>query len=182
MCLKMGIRSKWALDSHYWESNKECLMIVNNRLMNKFKKNLFKKFINYYAPFLGAGIKLDKMNADFTHAEVSMKLTLYNKNYVGTQFGGSLYSMIDPWYMLMLIENLGNNYIVWDKAAHIQFKKPGRGKVFAHFDLTQDQILEIKEKVKVHQKIDYQFKVIIFDKHHKTVAEVIKTLYIREKN
>src|SRR5690606_7172443 len=117
------------------------------------RKHFFETLINFYGPFVGAGIKLKSMSSDFRKAHVSMNLTFYNKNYMGTQFGGSLYAMIDPWYMLMLIKNLGDDYIVWDKAATIHFRKPGKGRVHAHFDLSQEQIDEIKKTLETQNKM-----------------------------
>ena len=100
---------------------------------------------------------------------------------MGTQFGGSLYAMTDPWYMLMLIKNLGPDYIVWDKAASIRFKKPGRSAVFAEFTLTQEKIDEIKLKLETEQKLDAHFLVSIVDVENKLIAEVDKVVYVRKK-
>jgi acyl-coenzyme A thioesterase PaaI-like protein len=137
--------------------------------------------INLYGPFVGAGVRLEKMSKDFRHAKVSMKLTFYNRNYMGTQFGGSLYAMVDPWYMLMLIKNLGDDYIVWDKAATINFRRPGKGTVHAEFDLTDAHLEEIKLKLETVNKMDYIFKVEIKDDAGKIIADVEKVLYIRKK-
>ncbi len=101
----------------------------------KLRQKFLDRLINFYGPYVGAGVKLTHMSKDFREATVEMPLTLYNRNYMGTQFGGSLYAMTDPWYMLMLIKNLGPDYIVWDKSAAINFKKPGRSKVKAEFKL-----------------------------------------------
>lgn len=152
-------------------------MITMFRLRQKF----LEKVINYYGPFVGAGIKLQEMSKDFRYAKVKMPLTIYNKNYMGTQFGGSLYSMTDPWYMLMMIKNLGNDYIVWDKAASIRFKKPGTGTVYAEFKLTQEDIDEVKAYVAENTKMDKTFKVEIKDDSGKLIAEVDKVIYIRKK-
>ena len=81
-----------------------------------------------------------RLQPDWKAIDVEMKLRFWNRNYVGTHFGGSLYSMTDPFYMLMLIENLGRDYIVWDKSAAIRFKRPGRGKMLAAFRLSDEQI------------------------------------------
>lgn len=151
-------------------------------LVAELRKNFLEKIINYWAPYLGAGVKLKKMSKDYRTAHVEMPLTFYNKNYVGTQFGGSLYSMVDPWYMLMLIKNLGNGYIVWDKAATIQFRKPGTGTVHADFHLTQETIDEIKTYVDSNTKMDKHFRVEIKDESGKLIAEVDKVLYIRKKS
>jgi hypothetical protein len=91
------------------------------------------RFIRFYPPFLGAGIRLKSISEDMRTIEVEMPLRFWNRNYVGTQFGGSLYTMCDPFFMLILINNLGPDYIVWDKAATIRFKKPGKGLVQAVF-------------------------------------------------
>lgn len=152
-------------------------------MINAFelRQKFLEKMINFYGPFLGAGVKLNHMTKDFREAKVSMKLTFYNRNYMGTQFGGSLYAMVDPWYMLMLIKNLGKNYIVWDKAATINFRKPGKGTVYAEFKLTEDHLSEIKRRLETETKMDYIFKVEIKDDAGKLIADVDKVLYIRKK-
>lgn len=150
-------------------------------LFYNLRQKFLEKAIDFYGPFMGAAVKLEKVTKDYRYAKVVMPLTFYNRNYVGTQFGGSLYSMVDPWYMLMLIKNLGRDYIVWDKAAHIQFRKPGTGKVHAEFFLTQEIIDEIKVYVDSHKKMDKVFKVEIKDESGKLIAEVDKVIYIRKK-
>jgi Domain of unknown function (DUF4442) len=82
-----------------------------------------RMLLNIWPPFLGAGIRLRRIAPDWKAIDVEMKLRWWNRNYVGTHYGGSLYSMADPFLMLMLIENLGKDYIVWDKAASIRFRK-----------------------------------------------------------
>ena len=151
-------------------------------LLFDIRQKFLEKAINFYGPFFGAGVKLETVTKDYRYCKVVMPLTFYNKNYVGTQFGGSLYAMTDPWYMLMLIKNLGKNYIVWDKAANIRFKKPGQGKVFAEFTLTQEVIDEIKATVEAQTKMDRVFKVEIKDESGTLIAEVDKILYIRKKS
>jgi hypothetical protein len=148
----------------------------------ELRQRFLEKAINFYGPFLGAGVKLEKLTKDNRYAKVSMPLTFYNKNYMGTQFGGSLYSMVDPWYMLMLIKNLGKGYIVWDKGANIQFRKPGKGTVHAEFILTQEIIDEIKSHVEQHTKMDKVFKVEIRDSAGTLICEVDKVVYIRKKS
>src|SRR5690242_6864509 len=103
-----------------------------------------RRFIRLYPPYLGAGVRVTDIAADFRRIEVEMPLRFYNRNYVGTHFGGSLYSMVDPFYMLMLINILGPDYIVWDKSAAIRFKRPGKGVMKATFELTEEKIAEIR--------------------------------------
>jgi acyl-coenzyme A thioesterase PaaI-like protein len=108
------------------------------------KRKMLKYRINLYPPFLGAGIRVKHIAPDYREVIVSMKLRWYNRNYVGTHFGGSLAAMTDPFYMVMLIHVLGKEYVVWDKTSTIDFIAPGRGTVTAHFTLKDDQIDTMK--------------------------------------
>ena len=114
--------------------------------------------------------------------DVEMKLRFWNRNYVGTHFGGSLYSMTDPFFMLMLIDNLGPEYLVWDKAATIRFKKPGRGKVRAEFRLSDEQIDEIRRAAATNGKTEPTFVVQVKDEAGEVVAEVEKVLWVKRKD
>src|ERR1035438_10526109 len=113
--------------------------------------------------FLGARIRVGRLQSDWKEIDGEMKLRRWNSNYVGTHYGGSLYSMADPFYMLMLIENLGRDYIVWDKSATIRFKKPGRGMVFANFRVSEEEIREIKQALNSQDKIERSFRVEVKD-------------------
>ncbi len=126
-------------------------------------------------------MRVTRVADDFMEVDVEMKLRFWNQNYVRTHFGGSLYAMTDPFYMLMLLENLGREYVVWDKAATIRFKKPGRGTVRAKFKLTPAEIAEIKAKADTGAKVEPEFKVEIFDDSQQLIAEVQKVLYVRRK-
>ncbi len=138
--------------------------------------------INLWPPMLGAGIRVRRISPDMRAIDVEMKLRFWNQNYVGTHYGGSLYSMADPFYMLMLIENLGRDYIVWDKAATIRFRKPGRGKVHAQFRLSEVQIEEVREALKTREKFEPRFTVEIKDESGVVIAEVEKILHVKKKN
>ncbi|MCS5710617.1 DUF4442 domain-containing protein [Candidatus Berkiella aquae] len=146
------------------------------------KKSFLLRLMNFWPPYLGAGVRVKNMSKDMTHIEVEMKLRFWNKNYVNTHFGGSLYSMVDPFYMLMLMENLGREYIVWDKAATIRFENPGRGRVHAIFDLNQEQIQKLRHEVDIAGKIEPHFNVEILDDNNVLIAVVDKTIYIRRKD
>jgi hypothetical protein len=146
------------------------------------KKSTILKLMSIWPPFLGAGIRVKKISPDFRSIEVEMKLRFWNQNYVGTHFGGSLYSMTDPFYMLMLTENLGRDYEVWDKAATVRFRKPGRGTVRARFDLTQERIDAIKLQADADPKTEPVFQVQVLDLSGEVIAEVEKLLYVRRKD
>jgi Domain of unknown function (DUF4442) len=147
--------------------------------MNRKLQALMLRAINIWPPFLGAGIRVRWWSNQAV--DVQMKLRFWNRNYVGTHYGGSLYSMADPFYMLMLMENLGRDYIVWDKAASIRFRKPGKGRVKAEFRLTDAQLHEIREQLKLQEKYEPTFLVEVKDEAGDVVAEVQKLLHIRRK-
>jgi hypothetical protein len=143
-------------------------------------QRLMLRSINIWPPFLGAGIRV-KWSSDHKSVLVRMKLRSWNRNYVGTHYGGSLYSMTDPFYMLMLMENLGPGYIVWDKAASIRFRKPGKGTVEAQFRLTDEQLDDIRARLTTQEKYDAAFAVEVKDKAGDVVAEVQKVIHVRRK-
>src|SRR5262245_164335 len=121
--------------------------MCEDRLMTGSQQQNRRKLqrrLKWYLPFLGAGIRVHHISDDLRTIEVHMPLRFWNRNYVGTHFGGSLYAMCDPFFMLILANHLGPDYIVWDKAAAIRFKKPGKGTVKAIFSITSERIAEIR--------------------------------------
>ena len=148
-------------------------------IMPLLTPHLLKLRLNTYAPYIGAGIKIDHISLDQGLCVVSMELNTLNKNIVGTQFGGSLYSMVDPFYMLMLMHQLGSNYVVWDKSSHIDFVAPGSSKVTARMKIPSSEIITIQELAKEGEAVFREYKVDIVDEQQKLIATVTKTLYIR---
>jgi acyl-coenzyme A thioesterase PaaI-like protein len=138
------------------------------------------RMLNFYPPYLGAGVRV-KASRDLRTFEVRMKLRWWNRNYVGTHFGGSLYTMCDPFFMLMLVDALGRGYIVWDKAATIRFRRPGRGPVRATFHIPPERIEEIRAAADAGGKVEPVFTVEVLDEEGEVVAEVEKVLYVRAK-
>ena len=149
---------------------------------NKQKTKRLLKRLRLWPPFLGAGIHVTRVADDFLTIDVELRMRFFNRNYVGTHFGGSLYSMCDPWFMVMLIEHLGPDYIVWDKAATIRFKKPGKGTVKASFHIPAERVEEIRRQADAQGKIEPQFQAVVTDKEGNIVAEVDKLLYVRRTN
>jgi acyl-coenzyme A thioesterase PaaI-like protein len=143
--------------------------------------NLLRRGMNIWPPFLGAGITVEHIAKDFRHARVRLKHGLLNRNIVGVHFGGSLFAMTDPFFMMMVSQNLGKGYIIWDQAAKIEFLKPGKGKVHASFDITQEQLDEIVAAAEPGNKVLRDFVVDVKDHEGNVVARITKTLYIRKK-
>lgn len=135
--------------------------------------------LNSWRPYSGAGIHVAHFAADFRSATVELTLHDYNQNYFGTHFGGSLSSMTNPFYVLMLANILGPNYVVWDTAQKIRYLTPGRGTVRATFELTEEQIAEARERTAVGAKYEPVYTVDIVGEDGKVVATVEQMLYIR---
>jgi len=142
---------------------------------------LLSRGMKYWPPFLGAGITVKSFAEDYREAVVVLKLGRFNRNYVGTHFGGSLYAMTDPFFMIMLLHNLGSDYLVWDKSGSIEYVAPGRGTVEAHFRLTEERIAEIKAQAAAGEKVFPEFEVDVKDAAGEIVARVRKILYVRLK-
>jgi acyl-coenzyme A thioesterase PaaI-like protein len=151
------------------------------RLSGVFSIGVVRRLANVWPPFLAAGIGVDFIGEGYCSLKVSMPLRWYNRNYVGTHFGGSLYAMTDPFFMLMFMHNLGKDFIVWDKAAAIEFKKPGKGRVTAEFYLPKELVEEVRAQAKSKGKHVFDLPVEVKNESGETVASVIKTLYVRYK-
>ncbi len=147
-----------------------------------FKSRRFRWFFNFFPAYRGSGGRVTYIADDFREVRVKLRLFWRTKNYVGTIFGGSIYASIDPIYMLMLIHILGPEYVVWDKAAKIRFKKPGKDTLYADFRISQDEIDEIKRLAETERSIDRIYDVELKDKNGVVHAMIEKTLYIAKKS
>lgn len=143
--------------------------------------NTLRRLLNIYGPYFGAGVKIEEISKDWRYARVSMKLRWFNKNAVHTHFGGSLYSMVDPHYMLLLMKILGKEYTVWDKRAYIDFIKPGKGKVMAEFVITEEMLNDIYQHTKDGEKFLPTYTVNVMDESDTLICKVEKTMYIRKR-
>jgi acyl-coenzyme A thioesterase PaaI-like protein len=137
--------------------------------------------MNLWPPFLGAGIRVRSIAPDWSEALVELRARGFNRNYVGTHFGGSLFAMTDPFYALLLMHRLGERYLVWDQAARIEFVAPGRGTVHARFELPEARVAAIRAEAQGGAKVLPQFEAEIRDGAGALVATVNKTIYVRLK-
>lgn len=147
----------------------------------KLNAKLFRVLCNLWPPLFFSGIKATYVSPDFREIKVTLKLRWYSRNYVGVQYGGSLMSMTDPWYMLMLLNNLGSEYFIWDKHAEIDYISPGKTHVHAVFTLTQELLDEIREKTAGGEKFLPVFIQEIRDNEGTLIARVKRTVYIKLK-
>jgi acyl-coenzyme A thioesterase PaaI-like protein len=141
----------------------------------------FRQMLNLWPCYWGTGGKVTFISGNWRQVNVRLSLGLRTRNYVGTIFGGSLYGSIDPIYMLMLIQILGPDYVVWDKAATVRFKKPGRGTLNARFEVTEEEITMIRDLSSQAKSIDRVYLVEFKDRDDDLVASIEKTIYIRRK-
>ncbi len=137
---------------------------------------------NLFPAYRGTGGRLRYVAADWREVRVEIPLSWRTRNYVGTIFGGSLYGAVDPVYMLMLIRNLGRGYEVWDKAAAIRFRRPGRGTVSARFVLPEGEVSAIRAALETSRSVDRVYQVDLVDGAGVVCARVEKTVYVRRAN
>jgi acyl-coenzyme A thioesterase PaaI-like protein len=141
-----------------------------------------RRLFAIWPPFRFSGIRVEALSDDWRYARVRLKLRWYNRNYVRTQFGGALFAMADPFWMIMLINTLGRDYVVWDKAGTIDFITPGREDVFAEFLLDDASVDEIRAATASGDKLRRWFEVDIKTAAGDVVARVRKQLYIRRRD
>ena len=140
-----------------------------------------RRMLNIWPPFLFSGISILEISRDFRYARVRLKKKMLTSNYVGTLFGGSLFAMTDPFYMVMVMRNLGKGYIVWDKRSEIEYVSPGKSTVYAEFHLSDEELNEIKREVATSGKYLKWFDVDIKSADGTVVAIVKKQIYVRQK-
>jgi hypothetical protein len=139
------------------------------------------RHLSWWPPFLGAGITVRKLPGSPAVYETSLRLRRWNGNYYGTHYGGSLYSMCDPFFVLVLAEELGAGYAVWDKAATVRFRRPGQGTVRARFAIPAERVAEIRAAVDREGKVEPTFRAEVTDEAGEVVAEVEKLLSVRRR-
>jgi len=145
----------------------------------KWTPRWLKWILNLYPPYLFTGIHVDHVDPGWRELRVSMNLRWYNRNAVGTHFGGSLYAMVDPHLMLLLMGRLGDGYVVWDSSASIDFRKPGRGRVHATIRVTEEEVEAIRERTEDGTPHRPEFELEIVDEEGEVVAAVTKVLHVR---
>lgn len=150
-------------------------------MLRKVSPRTRRLLMNLWPPFVGAGIRVRHIAPDFRSVTVDMRLRWYNRSYVGTLFGGSLYSMTDPFLLLMLLHTLGGQYRVWDKSGSIEYLAPGRGRVWARFELHDSDLAQIRRMTEAGDKHLHLFNVDVRDDEGMVVARVEKIIYIRRK-
>lgn len=146
-----------------------------------FKSRLWRWAFNLIPAYRGTGGRVTYIAGDYTEIHVRLPLSWRTRNYVGTIYGGSMYGAVDPVYMIMLMKVLGRDYVVWDKAASIRFRRPGRTTLRAKFVLEQSEVEAIKSELRVRKSVDRVYRVDLVDDAGKVHAQVEKTLYVARR-
>ncbi len=137
--------------------------------------------MNIWPPFWGAGIVIESIDPTIRHVRVALSDRVFNRNYVGTHFGGSLFAMTDPFFMLMVMRNLDHRYYVWDKAGRIEFLQPGQGRLIADMRISEEELEEIRGATAQGEKFERDFQAEIRNQAGEAIARVTKTVYVRLK-
>ena len=145
------------------------------------KARTLRRIFHIWTPFAFNGIRVEAWTDDWRYARVRLKLRWYNRNFVGTQFGGSLFAMTDPFWMIMTMQSLGTDYIVWDKAGAIEFVAPRREDVIAEFRLDDAVLDEIRAATANGEKYLRWFETEVKITSGELIARVRKQIYVRRK-
>lgn len=152
------------------------------KIISIFTPRQVLKLFSFWPPFAVSGIRMISVSDDLRFVEVQKTTSFWNQNYFGTHFGGSLYDMCDPFYVFMLLHNLGKDYIIWDKGASIEYLKATNRPVKAKFKLDQQKIDEVKKAADENFKVEPTFEIDVADDLGQVVARVTKILYVRRKD
>ena len=148
-------------------------------LPESLQTRLHRWAFNLWPCYRGTGGRVTYIASDWSEIRVKLPLSWRTRNYVGTIFGGSLYAAVDPFYMLMLMKNLGPDCIVWDKAATIRFRKPGRTTLTATFRLEEAELTELRSLLQSQAKVERTYRVALVDAEGTVHAEVEKVIHLR---
>ena len=150
-------------------------------MRESWKSRWLRWKFNFFPALRGTGARVTYLSDDWREVRVRLPLNWRTRNYVGTIYGGSLYGAVDPFYMVMLIRNLGPDYVVWDKAATIRFRKPGCGTLYARFTLDEAELDAIRRELDSQRSIDRVYRVDLTDAEGTVHASVEKVIYIARK-
>lgn len=150
-------------------------------MSESFRTRVIRWGFNWFPAFRGTGGRITYIARDFREVRLRLPLSWRTRNYVGTIFGGSMYGAVDPIYMIMLIRALGPAYVVWDKAATIRFRRPGRTTLFARFLITDEEVDAIRAALRDARSTDRIYAVDLVDGDGAVHATVEKTIHVRRK-
>lgn len=138
-----------------------------------------KAGMNVWPPFVGMGVRVSHISKEWRHARVRLSGSRLNRNFVGTQYGGSIFAMTDAFWMILVAQSLGRDYHVWDQRAEVEFVKPGRSALTAEFHVTDELLDELRGAAAGGDKVLRWVETVVTDQSGDTVAVVRRQLYVR---
>ena len=156
---------------------------VLSQFLTRFVKpaTIYKYGFNWSPMYRRTTARLTEVSDDLHYVKIRLKLNYKNRNYAGSMFGGSMLSATDPIYMIQLIQILGDDYIVWDKAVTAKYKRPGKSTIYGEFVFTKEEIEALKNQLKTEQQVDIIKTMQLVNTKAEVIAEFSKTLYIAQK-
>jgi acyl-coenzyme A thioesterase PaaI-like protein len=151
-------------------------------MLDGLRTRLLRWRLNLFPAFWCTGARITHLSPDLREVRLRLPLSLRTRNYVGTIFGGSMYAAVDPIYMVMLIENLGPAYEVWDKSARIRFRRPATETLFARFTLDEEELAAIRRAVDEEGRVDRTYGVELESSDGTSHAEVEKVIHVRRRS
>jgi len=157
-------------------------IIVTEFLQRFFKTaTIYKYGFNWSPMYRRTTAKLIEVSDDLHYIKIRLKLNWKNRNYAGSIFGGSMLAATDPIYMIQLIQILGEDYVVWDKAVEARYKKPAKSTIFGEFMFSKEEIEAIKQDVSQNKQTDIIKTMNLVDENQNIIATFNKTVYIADK-
>ncbi|HET9596073.1 MAG TPA: DUF4442 domain-containing protein [Anaeromyxobacteraceae bacterium] len=137
--------------------------------------------LNFFPAYFGTGARIVYISRDWREVRIELPLSLRTRNYVGTIFGGSMFASVDPIHMVMLIKNLGPDYLVWDKSSSIRFLRPGRETLSARIAIGEDELDAIRSELAGARSLERTYAIELVEPAGKVCARVEKVVYVRRK-
>lgn len=139
------------------------------------------RIFNYWPAIRGTGGRVTRVAPDWTELDVRIKLNWRTRNYVGTIFGGSIYAAVDPFFMLMILRQLGDDYVVWDKSARVSFKRPGTETLYAEFRVSAEEVADLRAIADRDDKLERTYSLDLKDAEGRVYATIDKVIYVARK-
>lgn len=147
-------------------------------MAESLKTRLFRHAINLYPAYRGSGGRVKYIASDWREVRMELPFNWRTRSNAGAIFGGSIYAAIDPFYAMMVAKNLGPEYVVWDKAAKIRYRRPGRSRLYARFVLEDGEKEEILRGLEDRKSVDRVYNVELVDAKGEAHAIVEKVVYV----
>lgn len=151
-------------------------------MAESLRTRLFRWYFNFFPAYRGTGARVTYIAGDWREIRVKLPLSLRTRNYVGSIYGGSLYGSVDPIYMIMLMKLLGPDFVVWDKAATIRFRKPGKTTLYARCALDDAELQRIRTELVTQPSLDCVYHIDLVNAAGVVHAEIDKTIYVRRRS